>query len=195
MLILRKESIKFLELDNKEYTSILIILLFATMVAINILDDKNLFMANGVRTYSRIQYGIKGLNDYGRLPIYNPEIAHGEATYLFNTPSFHSHISLTSFMLGNAKPILLFNSYPFFILLLSTISLFILFQSIVNKEESSLNMLVVIAVTITIGLNFYFLQMLESFKLSYTLPISHLLLSIILNNPKTFKEFVILMYC
>src|SRR3989338_7849560 len=36
--------------------------------------------------------------------------------------------------------------------------------------------------------------MLESLKMSYILPISHLLLSIILNNPKTYKEFVILMY-
>jgi len=194
ILILKKDSLRFLEIDNKECMFILIVLLFTIVIAANILDDKSLFMSNGVRIFSRTQVAAKGLDTYGAVPIYNPGIAQGEATYLWNTPSFKVHVALADYLLKSKSPILLFNAQSFFILFLSALSLGILYKSITNYEESNINMLAVTATAVIIGLNFYFLQMLESFKAYYIYPIAYLFLSIILDNPKEFNDFLILMY-
>ena len=115
VLFLKRKSIEFFEMHERECMAMLIILGFTTIVAINILDEKNLFIANGVREFVRLQAVVQGLRDYGEFVTYNPAIAQGEATLLWNSPSFYANISLATFMLGNAKPILLFNFVTFFL--------------------------------------------------------------------------------
>ncbi len=195
-IMLRGKSIEFFEVGAKECASILIILSLVTIVAYSMLDQKNLFMANGVREFARLQNAVQGLGR-GEFAPYNPSIAQGEATFLWNAPSFYSHISFSTFITGNENPILSFNYETFFILLLSIISLSVLLASIAGSEEQSfgaLDMLAVTIVSLAVGLNFFFLQLLESFKQCYSFPIAYLFLSIILENPKAFREFITLMY-
>ncbi len=194
IILLNKKSLAFLEIDNKEGIFIFIVLVFTSIVAMNIVDDKSLFMANGVRIFSRVQVALEGLKKEGIVPIYNPGIAQGEATYLWNAPSFKVGAALPAYLLRSKSPIFFFNSQSFFILFLSTLALATIFWSVINKEESFVNMLAVAAVSVIIGLNFLFLQLLESFKAYYLYAISYLYVSIILNNPRKFNDFLILMY-
>ena len=194
ILVLNKKSIKFFEIDNKEYILILLVLFFTAIVAVNIISDKNLFMANGVRVFTRVNTAVEGLKNDGLVPIYNPKIAQGEITYLWSTPAFHTHAALAHYLLRKADSILFFNVQSFFILFLSTLSLGLLFRSLINDEWSTANMLVVASIAVSTGLNFYFLQLLESFQQNYSYPMAYLFLSIILDNPKRFEDFLILMY-
>ena len=194
MLVSRKKLTKAFEIDSREAAFFLIVLLFTTIVAINIVDNRHLFIANGVREFSRLQPIIEGLNNEGLIPIYNPGTGQGEATYLWIPPTYSAHFALSNFLLRFMPSILFFNLQTFFILLLSTLSLGMLLESILNKEKSSVNTLAVAAVAVAIGLNFFFLQFLESIKQFYSYPMSYLLLGIITSNPKRFNDYAILMY-
>ncbi len=194
ILLLKKKSTEMFEIDNKEFLIIMICLLFTTIVASGIINDQGLFMSNGVRIFTRVQFVADGLRQYGEIPIYNPGIAQGEATYLWNTPSFKVHAGLSSYLLKNFNPILMFNAKSFFILLMSVLALSILLRTILNVEESSFSAFSIGVFSCVIGLNFFFLQMLESFKQFYAFSVAYLYLSLILQNPKSFKEFLILMY-
>jgi len=193
-MFLRRRALEFLEIDNKECVFIFIVLLFTTIVAVSIVDDKSLFIANGVRIFTRIQVALQGIESEGLVPIYNPGIAHGDATYLWNTPSFKVHAALVDYLINFKSSIYFFNALSFFILFLSTLALGALFRSIVNHEDSNSSMLAVTAVAVLTGLNFLFLQTLESFKANYAYPFAYLFLSIIIDNPKRFNDFLILMY-
>ena len=196
LIILRKNSPEFFEISARECVSVLVILFITTIVASSLLDEKNLFMANGVREFARLQNAVGGLGK-GEFTAYNPSIAQGEATFLWNAPAFYAHISFATFITGNSNQILFFNYQTFFILFLSIISLSVLLSSIINREEQSLGIadtLAIAVVSLAVGLNFFFIQLLESFKQCYSFPIAYLFLSIILENPKAFREFITLMY-
>ncbi|MBS3105505.1 hypothetical protein J4234_04565 [Candidatus Woesearchaeota archaeon] len=194
IILLRTKAFDYIEVENSECICIFIVLFFTGIIASGIIDDKSLFMANGVRIFTRVQIAVEGLNNNGLVPIYNPGIAMGEATYLWNAPSFKVHAAINDYLLQPKSHIHFFNSLSFFILLLSTLSLSILFRSIINQEETYSNMLMVSSVAVLTGLNFYFLQMLESFKANYLYPMAYLFLSIILDNPKKYNDYLILMY-
>ena len=194
MLVLRKKLTDAFEIDSRESAFFLIVLFFTTIIAISIVDNRHLFIANGVREFSRLQPIIEGLNSEGLIPIYNPGTGQGEATYLWVPPTYSAHFGLSNFLLGFIPPIMFFNVQTFFILLLSTLSLGVLFESIINKSKYSVNMLAVAAVAVAIGLNFFFLQFLESIKQFYSYSTSYLLLSIIISNPRKFNDYAILMY-
>lgn len=191
--ILRKRSFDFFEIDTKNFIFALIVLFFTVIIAINIVDDKNLFMANGAREFFRVDKVIQGLDKDGLIPLYNPGIGTGEATYLFVPPTSLTHFGLTNYLLKFIPPILFFNSHLFFILFLSVSSLSVLFYSII-KNKSNLNMMAVTAVSLLVGLNFLILQSMESSRSFYGYPIAHLFLSLIIGNPKRFNDFIILMY-
>lgn len=194
IFLLKEKSVKLLEIDNKEGIFLLIVLLSTVIIATNIVNDEALFMANGVRIFSRVQFALDGLNTDGAFPIYNPGIAQGEPTSLWDTPSFKTHVALASYILRSNSPILFFNAQSLFILFLSTVALGVLFWSVIDWKKSTVSMLAVTATAIIIGLNFYFLKILESFKAGYTYPLAYLFLSLILDNPKKFNEFLILMF-
>src|SRR3989338_1166201 len=193
IILLRTKAFDYIEVENSECICIFIVLFFTGIIASGIIDDKSLFMANGVRIFTRVQIAVEGLNNNGLVPIYNPGIAMGEATYLWNAPSFKVHAAINDYLLQPKSHIHFFNSLSFFILLLSTLSLSILFRSIINQEETYSNMLMVSSVAVLTGLNFYFLQMLESFKANYIYPMGYLMLAIILCNPKKFADFFVIM--
>ncbi|MEK7124669.1 MAG: hypothetical protein AAB877_03265, partial [Patescibacteria group bacterium] len=88
IIFLKTKAFDYLEIENSESICIFIVLFFTGIIASGIIDDKSLFMANGVRIFTRVQVAVEGLNNNGLVPIYNPGIAMGEATYLWNTPSF-----------------------------------------------------------------------------------------------------------
>lgn len=194
MLTLRKKSIEAFEIDSREAVFFLIILLSATLIALTIVNDRQLFIANGVREFSRLQPITEGLNANGLIPIYNPGTGQGEATYLWIPPTYSTHFALGNYILRFIHPILFFNAQTFFILLLSALSLGVLLESILNKEKSTINVLAISSVAAAIGLNFFFLQFLESIKQFYSYPMSYLLLGIIMSNPRKFNDYLILMY-
>src|SRR3989338_7933213 len=144
IILLRTKAFDYIEVENSECICIFIVLFF-----------------------TRVQIAVEGLNNNRLVPIYNPGIAMGEATYLWNAPSFKVHAAINDYLLQPKSHIHFFNSLSFFILLLSTLSLSILFRSIINQEETYSNMLMVSSVAVLTVLNFYFLQMLESFKANY----------------------------
>jgi hypothetical protein len=192
--LLKKKSLESLEVNNKEAIFLFVVLFSVTIIAIGIVDNESLFMSNGTRVYSRLQYAIDGLVSQGVIPIYNPGIGQGEATFLWDSPSRAAHFIIPNFMLKFFPGILFFNAYSFFILFISVLALGILFDSILNKEKSMSNTLAISAVTVSIGLSFHFLQLLESLKQFTALPLAYLLLSIVIGNPKTFREYLILAY-
>lgn len=194
IILLRTKAFDYFEVENSECMCIFIVIFFTCITASGILDDKSLFIANGVREFSRIQPAIDGLIDNGLIPIYDPSTAQGEATYLWIPPTYSIHFAFGNYILRYIPRILFFNTNILFILLISTFSLSLLFDSILNKEKSTMGALALTSVTVLIGLNFFFLQFLESTKQFYAYPIGYFFLSLIMDNPKKFNEFVILMY-
>lgn len=195
-IILRNKAVESLELDSKEGLILFIALISTTIVAIGIVDNESLFIANGARVFATMQYGINGLASNGLIPTYNPGIGQGEATFLWDSPARAAQSIVENFILGFIPPILFFNAHSFFILLLHVLSLSILFESILgqNNENTALNALAISAVAVLIGLNFYFLQKLESLKFFTAFPIAYLLISLIIDNPKKFNEFLVMIF-
>lgn len=194
IFLLRSRCLGAFEIGNREALFIMAILIFTTVVGLGIVDDKNLFMANGSREFYRVQNSVMGLRSTGYIPAYDPAIASGEPTYLWVPGAHVANISIINYFLIFIHPILFFNAHSFFILFLSTLSLGIFFFSVLNRERTYLNTLAVVSVTLLTGLNFFFLQSLEMVK-QYTLyPFAYLLLALILDNPKSFNEYIVLMF-
>ncbi|MDP3766169.1 MAG: hypothetical protein Q8R04_06670 [Nanoarchaeota archaeon] len=196
IFLLKNKSVKAFELSDKGSIIILAILLFTTIIAASIVDSKNIFIINGVREYVRVHTAFKGLMDNGLIPIYNPTAGHGEATYLWVSPLFYTQLGLANFFLSFMHPILFFNAYSFFILLISTLAIVPLLWAIFGEEEpnSGLAALIIIFGAVSAGLNFHNLVRLESIKQFTAYPVAYLLVSIILNNPKTFAEYLLVPY-
>lgn len=194
IILTRKKCISIFEIGLKESVFFLMLLFFTALIAVNIIDNTNLFVANSAREFYRIQTVVDGLEETSLIPIYDPNIGTGEATYLWVPASFAVHFGLAELLLKFMPPILFFNAHTVFILLLSALSIGVLFFSIISWKKTTLNVLAVTAAAALTGLNFYFLQLLESIKAFYAYPIAYLFLSIIMDNPKTFREYAILMY-
>ena len=194
LLIKRRNDTIFFDIDSREFFIIMIILFFTIFISFNIISNTDLFMANGVKVFSRLQIAIRGLNDYAKIPIYDPAMAQGEPTYLWDAPLFHTHLALANFILSYIPGILFFNSYSLYILLLATLALSVLFFSVLGKKQSTATMLAIASISVTIGLNFYFLQQLESIKQFVAFPIAYIFLSMLLDNPSKIKDFAALLY-
>tara|TARA_Y100000310_G_scaffold342995_1_gene448649 strand:+ start:14550 stop:17093 length:2544 start_codon:yes stop_codon:yes gene_type:complete len=192
--LLRKKSLETLDLNHNEGLLLFIILFFTTTVAVGIVDNGNLFISNGTREYTRVQYAVSGLLGEGLIPIYNPGIGQGEATFLWDAPGRASNYIISNSILKFIPPILFFNAHSFFILFMHVLALSLLIGSIVKQKKSTLMMLAIAGVTVLIGLNFFFLQKLESIKFFAAFPLAYLLVSLIIGNPTKLKEFFIMMF-
>jgi len=113
-LLLKNKSLESFELDNNEGLLLFIILIFTTVIAIGIVDNESLFISNGVREYTRMQYAVSGLLNDGLIPIYNPGIGQGEATFLWDAPGRASNYIIKNAMLNFMPSILFFNSAQIF---------------------------------------------------------------------------------
>ena len=192
-LMLKKKSLESFELDNNESLILFIILIFTTIVAIGIVDNQSLFISNGTREYTRMQYAVSGLVNEGLIPIYNPGIGQGEATFLWDAPGRASNYIIKNSMLNFIPSILFFNAYSFFILFMHVLALSLLIGSII-KQKNLPAILAIAGVAVLIGLNFFFLQKLESIKFFAAFPMAYLLISLIIGNPTKLNEFVIMMF-
>jgi len=193
ILLLKKKSLDVFELGYKEFIAVLVILFFTSIVAINIIDDKSLFMANSGREFYRVQNIVQGLDNEGLIPIYDPRIGSGVATFLWTPPAIVTHFAVINLLLKFYNPLLFFNSHTFFILLLTVFSLNVLFYSII-RNRSALNVTGITLVSLVTGLNFFILQSLESIRAFFDVALANLLFSLILNNPKRFKDWLVLGY-
>lgn len=196
IFLLKKKSLQAFEISDKGSIIILVILFFTAVIAANIVDSKNIFIVNGVREYVRVHTASRGLMDNGLIPIYNPTAGHGEATYLWVGPLFYTQLGLANFFLPFISPILFFNAYSFFILLISTLAIVPLLWSIFGEEEPNFGLAAAIIIfgAVSAGLNFHNLVRLESIKQFTAYPVAYLLISIILDNPATFAEYLLVPY-
>ncbi len=195
----KKKTLEFLYLDFKEYVIILSALLAVIFVTVNIVNDHSLFISNGTHQYSKFNLIVKSANTYGKFPIYDPASQSGEAQFLFEAPLMFSHIAFANILLYFIPSILFYNAYSSFILLISTLSLSLLLRSIFDNfqeklENNLLNLAVIALGSISIGLNFYFVQLLESFKQFFGFPINYLIFSLILEKSFNPKEMVLILY-
>ncbi len=188
-IILKNKSLESFELDSKCGLILSIILASTTIAAIGIVDNENLFISNGTRVFSTMQYAVDGLINTGYIPVYNPGIGQGEATFLWDSPARAAQFIAENFILKFIPPVLFSNAHSFFILFLHVLALSILFDSILNQKKDALNSLAISAVAVLFGLNFYFLQKLESIKFFTAFPMAYLLISMVIDNPKKFNEF------
>jgi len=199
IVIRKKKSLNFFVIDIGDYLIILVILATTIFVAINIVNDHSLFISNGTYYYSKFNLIVKSINLDGKFPIYDPSISAGESPFLFETPLMFSHLGFTNIILSFIPPVLFYNTYSFFILFISTLALSLLIRSIVPnppKEFSGrmLNTAIITLGSLMIGLHFFFVQSLESFKSFVTFPIDYLLFSLILEKPKNVGEIIIIGY-
>ena len=193
LILLRKKSFGAFEISHTECYFAIIVLFFTLFVGIRIIDNENLFVSNSSRDFYRIQNAIKGLSENGLMPLYDPNIGSGEATYLWVPPGAVANFAVGNLLLYKIPPILYFNSISLFILLLFVLSTGELFRSIIGKR-SLLDELSITAVTVLTALNFFIIQSVESIRAFFVFPIANLILSLILDNPASFKDILIIMY-
>jgi len=193
IFVLKKRALNAFNLNTKHFTFALMVLFFTSLIAINIVDSSNLFVVNHSREFYRVHLAVKGLETSNLIPLYDPAIANGEPTFLWIPPAFIMHFALPNLFLGFMNAVLLYNAQSFFALFMVVLSFGVLFRSIIGNR-SNLNSMAVTAVSLLIGLNFVILQTIESIKGFYGFPISILLLSLIIDNPRRYKEFIIVMY-
>ena len=193
IVVLKKKSLDVFDMDSKDFFYALVAFFFMVIVAINILSDTNLFMANGSREFYRTQLAVQPLQNTNSLPLYDPGMGNGEASFLWVTPAFAIHSALSILILDFNNQILSYNTRSLFMLFLFVLSLYVLFSSII-RDRSNIGILAITAVGLLTGLNFVVLQHLESIKGFSAYPIATLLLSLILINPKRFRHFALIMY-
>lgn len=192
----RKRNFDFIDLDSREYLIILAVLISAVFVAYGIVDGDSLFISNGTYYYTKFNLIVKSADTYGTFPIYDPSVSNGESPFLFETPLMFSHIAFASILLYFIPPVIFYNAYSFFILLISTLALSILIRSVlpVSERNSVSELAVVILGSSILGLHFHFVQLLESFKAFFMFPINYLIFAIILEKPSDPKEIFIVAY-
>ena len=194
-LFKKRKTLDFLQIDSKELFMMLMILFSTTFVAANIINNSSLFPSNGTYMYTRFELIVKNANSYNTFPIYDPSVSSGESPFLFETPLMFSHIAFANILLPFIPPVFFYNLYTFFILLLSVLSLSALIGSILRYSKRNwINITIITLGSIIVGLNFQFIQLLESFKGFFGFPVNYLLFSIILEKPKNLEEILTAAY-
>ncbi|MBW2976427.1 hypothetical protein KY347_03200 [Candidatus Woesearchaeota archaeon] len=199
-IIARKKTMDFLKIGLKEYFIILIVLASTIFVAWGMVNDNSLFISNGTYMYTKFNMIVKSVESSKTFPIYDPATSSGESPFLFETPLFFSHLAFANIILKFIPPVAFYNLYSLFILFLSTISLSLLLGALLNlpnetKIKNRMSYIIVIALgSLSIGLNFYFVQYLEAFKEFFTFPINYLIFSLILEKPKRIEEIILIFY-
>ena len=195
----KKKGLEFVRLNLSECIIFLAILLATVFVAIKIVNNNDLFISNGTYYYSKFKLIVNSINSDGRFPIYDPSISTGESPFLFETPLMFSHVAFANIILPFIPSVIFYNTYSFFILFISMLSLSILIRSIILPiTKGDLNIIsdvpLIILGSSMIGLHFFFVQFLESFKAFFTFPINYLIFSIILEKPRYSKDILVIFY-
>ncbi len=188
-------------LSFREYALILAILAPTLFVAMNIANDGSLFISNGTYYFSKFGLIAKSIASNGDFPIYDPSISAGESPFLFETPLMFSHIAFANIMLPFIPQLVFYNLYSFFILFISILSMALLLSAIANASHNAghkrgdlWNTAIIALGSLIIGLHFYFVQFLESFKAFFVFPLHYLLFALVLEKPQNIKETAALGY-
>jgi hypothetical protein len=191
MRVQKEERLALLGISPKECIAIIASIGAVFFVAGNILTDSSLFISNGTYQYTKFELIVKGINEGGNFPIYDPAVSQGESPFLFESPLTFSHIAFGNIMLAFIDSVSFYNAYVIFILFISALGLYLLVGAIVGLDEEKNGNMHVFAILIgalSIGLNFYFVQLLESFKAFFTFPMNYLILSIIIGWKSDLKD-------
>ncbi len=194
--IKKSRSLGFLKIDSKEYLAILAILAATIFVAISIVNNESLFISNGTYMFTKFNLIFDASRGSGEFPIYDPATSSGESPLLFEAPLVFSSMAFANIILNFIPKVMFYNLYTLFILFLSTLGLALLLEKLIGFEEDSKKpayILIIILGSVSIGLNFYFAQYLEAFKEFFIFPINYLMLSLILEKPKEFREMAIIL--
>ena len=195
----RKKQFDFFHVNSNELFVILLVLVSCVYVGINIVNDDSLFISNGTYQYVKFALIKKSITSYERFPLYDPATSQGESPFLFESPLVFSHLGFVNVILSFIPTIAFYNTFQLFIVFLSVLSLSVLIMSIMDfsngeRNRKKWNILIIALCSIIIGLNFYFVQLLESFKQFFAFPINYLIFSLILEKPKTVREMLLIGY-
>lgn len=200
IIAVRKGKVLHLiEFDSRECIIMLAILLLSVFVGINIVRQDTLFISNGTYLYTKFELIAKSIKSQHSFPIYDPATSQGESPFLFESPLVFSHLAFVNTLLAFIPKVTFYTAFSLFILFLATLSLSLLIRAVLNmsfKENWDSNLHSIITVIVgsaTIGLNFYFVQLLESFKQFFAFPINYLIFSLLLEKPKH-KEVMLVLY-
>src|SRR3989344_4311445 len=196
VLLKKKQSFDFINISQGQFLMILSILLSVLFVGMSIVNNQSLFMSNGTYMFSKFNIIVKEAQSSGTFPIYDPGTSSGESPVLFESPVMFSSIAFANLLMAWIPQVEFYNLYTLFILLISTLSLSLLIEKIINfGEHESISILTSIIITLgalSAGLNFYFAQYLEAFKEFFIFPVNYLLFSLILEKPKQAREIAII---
>ena len=184
------------KINTDNYIIILVTLFFLFFVAHVNLTDHSLFMSNGTQLYTKFSYIVKSIEGNHEFPLYDPGGGMGEQIFITDSTFFyHNLATIFSFLKGWVSPVLFFNTYQVFILWLSILGASVFLSSLIGTREKDYKSTLIITVgSLAIGLSFFFIHWLESFKQFSALPVNFLLFSIIISVPKKPSEFSVILY-
>src|SRR3989338_3285489 len=186
----KKMPMDVFKISKREFIAVVLLLFFTMFIGFSIISDKSVFIANSTNQWARAKFFSDSIEKYGEIPIYQHNIAQGEAT-LWESPLLYNAIAFLNVAFKGISPVYIFNAFSVFILLLSVWALFILFESILEgKIGSGWNFAGMLSVSALAGLNFYFLHMMESFKQFSAYPIDRLLLVLIIDDLADARDYL-----
>ena len=122
----KKMQMDVFEISKREFIAIVLLLFFTMFIGFGIINDKSVFIANSTNQWARAKFFSDSIEKYGEIPIYQHNIAQGEAT-LWESPLLYNLIAFLNVAFKSASSVYIFNALSVFILLLSVWALFLLF--------------------------------------------------------------------
>lgn len=194
----KRKLSELVDIDSRECILAMALLLSAAYVGIAIVNNHSLFLSNGTYLYTKFELIVKSINSYSAFPLYDPAASQGESPFLFESPLVFSHLAFVNILLPFIPQVAFYNAFSLFTLFLATLGLSILIRSALNiTKEMFANIRYTLVVAIgsaLMGLNFYFVQLLESYKQFFAFPINYIIFSIILDRPQKAKEIMLVLY-
>src|SRR3989344_6443835 len=84
-----KKPIDVFEVGKREFTAIALLLFFTMFIGSGIINDKSVFIVNSTNQWARAKFFSDSIGKYGEIPIYQHNIAQGEAT-LWESPLLYN---------------------------------------------------------------------------------------------------------
>lgn len=185
----KKKPMRAFEISKREFIAMALLLFFTMFIGSGLINDKSVFIVNSTNQWARAKFFSDNIQKYGEIPIYQHNIAHGEAT-LWESPLLYNILGFLNIAFKGVSSVYIFNAFSVFILLLSVWALFLLFESLLEKTVSGWDFAGVLSVSALAGLNFYFLHMMESFKQFSAYPIDRLLLALIIDDLTDVRDYL-----
>lgn len=184
----KKKALGFMKVEGDDFRIIIVSLLLLFFVANVMLADDKLFVSNGTYFYSKYYTIVKSVEKYSEFPFYSPNSAQGEQLFLVDSPAMFSHIAFLKVIISWISPVLFYNYISAFILFLTILGASLLIRECIKNINPYLAALGGCA----IGLSFIFIQFLESFKHFFAHPFGFLVFALVLANPRSVKDMIVI---